>query len=101
VADEIDNCLHVENPGQDDTDQDDCGNLCDADYDQNGIVGYGDFGIFADLCFKDSPSIDPIVCHQEPIAGCTCGFGDFGFFAGAFGDAPGPSGITTGTIACP
>jgi hypothetical protein len=41
----------VVNWGQDDTDGDDCGNLCDADYNNDGIVGFPDFGIFLGLCF--------------------------------------------------
>jgi hypothetical protein len=101
VVDELDNCSETPNTEQDDTDGDGCGNLCDADYDQNGVVGFGDFGIFAELCFKYSPSPNEVVCHVEPIPGCTCGFGDFGFFAGAFGEVPGPSGNTTGNVACP
>ncbi len=32
---------------QRDTDGDGYGNLCDADYDNNGIVGWSDFGLFA------------------------------------------------------
>jgi len=46
VDDHIDNCSEVPNPVQDDTDADDCGNLCDADYDNDGTVGFGDFGFF-------------------------------------------------------
>ncbi len=39
IEDEFDNCLEAMNPAQDDTDGDDCGNLCDADYDDSGTVG--------------------------------------------------------------
>jgi hypothetical protein len=94
----IDNCLDVHNPGQDDTDSDDCGNLCDADYDNNGIVGFQDFLQFA-AAFGTTG--DEEKCHVESIPGCTVGFSDFLFFAGGFGGPPGPSGTTSGTMACP
>jgi hypothetical protein len=97
ITDPIDNCSEDVNTGQDDTDADDCGNLCDADYDQSGIVGFADFLEFA-AAFGSG---DEEKCHVEPIPGCTVGFGDFFFFAGAFGSTPGPSGTTTGTTACP
>jgi hypothetical protein len=101
VADVIDNCSEAPNPGQDDTDGDFCGNLCDADYDNDGVVGFPDYGIFASLCFTFTPDRSELVCHVEPIPGCVCGFDDFGFFAANFRGVPGPSGTTTGTIACP
>ncbi len=97
VSDPIDNCVESCNPGQDDTDADDCGNLCDADYDNDGIVGFPDFGQFA-AAFGTT---DEEKCHVEPIPGCTVGFPDFGFFATSFGLPPGPSGTTAGTTACP
>jgi hypothetical protein len=98
---ELDNCCVTYNPNQDDTDGDDCGNLCDADYDQNGIVDYADFGMFA-ACFGLTGCAEQQ--HVEPISDAmTVDFGDFGYFASAFvgGRPPGPSGTTIGTIACP
>lgn len=99
VADAIDNCSDDINTLQDDTDRDDCGNLCDADYDDSGVVGFPDFGAFA-LAFGGT---DQEYCHVEPISGppCVVGFPDFGFFALNFGATPGPSGSTAGTTACP
>jgi hypothetical protein len=93
----IDNCQVRINAVQDDTDADDCGNLCDADYDQNGVVDFGDFGAFA----THFGVISELHNHTEPVED-TVDFGDFGFFASAFGAGPpGPSGTTIGTIACP
>jgi len=97
VADSSDNCSDAVNPGQDDTDVDDCGNLCDPDYTNNGSVGFTDFGQFGPAWGTN----DEEYCHSEPIPGCTVTFADFGFFAGRFGDIPGPSGTTVGTTACP
>jgi hypothetical protein len=85
------------NPGQDDTDTDLCGNVCDADYDDSGVVGFPDFGLFVGAFGSN----DEEKCHNEPIPGCIVGFPDFGSFVGMFASAPGPSGTTTGTTACP
>ncbi len=95
--DAADNCLLRVNPGQDDTDADGCGNLCDADYDDSGIVGFPDFGQFVGAFATG----DAEKCHVPPIPGCTVGFPDFGEFVLMFATAPGPSGTTAGTTACP
>ena len=98
VADNIDNCIMVFNAFQDDTDLDDCGNLCDADYDNDGIVGILDFGQFGAAYLTN----DEEKCHLDgSIAGCTVGIFDFGFFANSYLTVPGPSGTTIGTVACP
>jgi hypothetical protein len=98
VGDQLDNCSEDVNTGQDDTDEDDCGNLCDADYEDSGVVGFTDFLEFA-VAF--GTTTDPEKCHVEPIDGCTVGFPDFLYFATAFGSPPGPSGTTAGTTRCP
>jgi hypothetical protein len=96
----IDNCQGIPNTGQDDTDLDNCGNICDADYDQSGIVGFPDFLQFA-TAYGTTGLAAEEKCHVEPIPGCDVGFPDFLFFAGAYGGIPGPSGTTAGTTACP
>jgi hypothetical protein len=99
VADAIDNCSEDVNTAQDDTDVDDCGNLCDADYDNSGVVGFPDLFEFM-LAFGTT---DPDKCHVEPIPGCIVGLPDFSFFVTKVGGFayPGPSGTTAGTTACP
>jgi hypothetical protein len=97
VEDAVDNCSDAANAAQDDTDGDDCGNLCDADYDNDGVVGFGDFGFFTS-CFGTT---NELCQHVEPIGGRVVGFADFGFFTANFGRSPGPSGTTAGTTACP
>ncbi len=96
VGDTADNCSQAANTLQDDTDLDDCGNLCDADYNQTGIVDFGDFGFFLQ-CFGTT---NPLCQHCPPIGGVVS-FCDFGFFGGHFASVPGPSGTTAGTTACP
>jgi hypothetical protein len=101
VGDQIDNCSDEPNSDQDDTDFDDCGNLCDGDYDNDGVAGFTDFGEFL-LSYLGTPA-DEEKCHFEPIPGCTVGFPEFGWFIANYLAAPGPSGTATGPNApfCP
>jgi hypothetical protein len=97
VADVADNCSDDKNPAQDDTDGDACGNLCDADYDDSGLVGFLDFGAFTSAY---GLTTDLEKDHTEPVIG-PVGFLDFGFFTSAYNGVPGPSGTTVGTTECP
>lgn len=97
ISHALDNCQDIQNSGQDDTDLDDCGNLCDADYDQDGVVGFPDYLEF----LTAFGTTDEEKCHHEPTAGCVVGYPDFLFFVTVFGNTPGPSGTTIGTTACP
>ena len=97
VDDSIDNCSEAVNAGQVDTDVDDCGNVCDADYDQTGVVGFLDLFKFGAEFGRGSP----LFCHVPPIPGCIISFADFHFLISSFSDVPGPSGTTAGTTACP
>jgi hypothetical protein len=73
-----------------------CGNLCDADYDQDGTTGFLDFGQFTGAFATTDLEKD----HTKPVTGPP-GFIDFGFFTGRFGDGgAGPSGFSPGTTAC-
>lgn len=98
IPDGLDNCSEVFNQWNDDTDEDDCGNLCDADYNDSGRVGMADFNEFRTAFTMAG---DEEKCHVEPVAGCTVGFPDFTIFASLFLGIPGPSGTTGGTTACP
>ena len=98
VGDVIDNCSTLSNAAQDDTDSDDCGNVCDADYDADGTVGLLDFGLFGAVYLTN----DEQKCHIDgSIPGCAVGLLDFGVFGAAYLTSPGPSGTTSGTLACP
>jgi hypothetical protein len=96
VWDSEDNCSERINPGQDDTDCDTYGNLCDTDYDNNGITGFPDFGQFVAAYGTN----DEEKCHVEPIPGCSVGFPDFGFYVGNYSSVPGPSGTCRPSPPC-
>jgi hypothetical protein len=96
VSDHLDNCSDTVNLGQDDTDADGCGNLCDGDYNNTGVVDFLDFAAFSSAFSTNDLEKD----HTQPVAG-PVGFLDFTFFSAAFGSTPGPSGTTVGTTACP
>jgi hypothetical protein len=98
IGDGLDNCSDHVNEFQDDTDEDDCGNLCDADYDNSGVVGIPDlieFG-FAFGTFGNEEK-----CHVQPIPGCVVDLSGLTFLFSRAGTVPGPSGTTVGTTACP
>jgi hypothetical protein len=96
VDDCSDNCSDKPNPAQDDIDGDDCGNICDADYDNNGVVDFADFSAFS---FAYS-GFDLEKDHTESVTG-PVDFADFSYFSFAYNKPAGPSGTTAGTTACP
>ena len=96
VNDCADNCIQAANPGQDDSDGDSCGNVCDADFDQNSVVGYSDLGALTGAISTTNSNFD----LTEPIGGAVT-LQDVEVLTALFGRAPGPSGTTSGTVACP
>jgi hypothetical protein len=84
---EADNCTEVVNVPQRDTDNDGYGNMCDPDFDQNGVVDPFDFSLlksrfgqpgFPDQDLNGNGIVDP---------------GDFSRLKSMFGQPPGPSGL--------
>jgi len=99
VLDNADNCSLKVNPAQNDTDGDFCGNLCDADYNQNGLVTIADFGQFSTFFGTTG---HPLQQHVEPISsGAIVNLADFGYLSAVFGTWTRHSGTTPGTTACP
>ena len=109
IGDYWDNCPTIANYGQTDSDSDQKGNACDADYTNDGIIGGPDFGVFLSTFGKnktDAGYIDDVDCTGDDLIGGP-EFGCFltGFAAGTPG--PGrttchdPSGATPPGTACP
>jgi len=100
VWDEQDNCLLVPNPLQLDSDGDSCGNLCDADYNQDGTSGVSDLNLMRAAFGSTSgdPGYLPGADHDE---NGIIGISDFNVLRQIYATVPGPSGTTTGTVACP
>jgi len=96
-----DNCTLVYNPSQTDSDGDGCGNACDADFNQDGIVAIGDFSALAgQLNNAVPPAPEHLDIAPDPPDGVIA-IGDFSKLAGQLNGPPEPSGTTSGTTACP
>ncbi len=89
VPDVSDNCIDVENPDQEESDDDIYGDACDGDFNNNGIVDFGDHSIFLGLIGQSGPKGD---FNRSTSPGVD--FGDFSILLGMIGNAPGPSGLT-------
>jgi hypothetical protein len=101
VADAEDNCLGIANADQTDSDLDGFGNACDADYNGDGSVGLGDFGIFT-AAYGATSSDDHYDARVDHNADGNIGLLDFGVFSQRWGNPPGPSGLAcAGSVPCP
>jgi hypothetical protein len=101
VPDAQDNCRDLPNPDQTDSDHDGYGNLCDGDFDQNGVAGATDFlALGAAFGSKvGDPGYSPVLDLDSDGA---IGAVDLLYWFPTFGMAPGPSGLScAGTAPCP
>jgi len=99
APDAFDNCMDVANASQCDSDQDGYGNLCDADYNNDGVVGISDFNLLRPAIGTSSPPSDPVYDHN---CDGVVAIPDFNVYRSFFGKVPGPSGYTcAGTVSCP
>jgi len=93
VDDAIDNCTLVANTDQRDTDGDDYGNMCDADFDNNNLVNLTDFvlfrGEYGQTGFSGAPWT--ITDHTDLNGDNIINLTDFVLFRGMYGGQPGPS----------
>lgn len=86
VADNLDNCKLVANANQRNTDGDNFGNICDLDFNQNGLVDPTDFSRLKSKLGTPSANED---LNGNGIVDPT----DFGLLKTYLGKAPGPSGL--------
>ena len=86
VIDAVDNCTAVANAGQQDTDDDGHGNICDGDFNNTcGVVDFTDLAAFKALFFTTNPLFD------LDSSGGPVDFIDLSFFKNLFFSPPGPS----------
>ncbi len=86
VQDVADNCVAVVNADQRDTDGDDIGNACDADFNQDCTVNVIDLGLLRVNFFSSDPDTD---LNGDGVVNVV----DLGLMRAAFFSTPGPSGI--------
>jgi hypothetical protein len=101
VTDAEDSCLFVANQTQLDSDQDGYGNACDADYNNDGVVGTSDFSTLRNAfgSTQGSGNWDP---QLDANGDGVIGTADFTLLRAAFGIPPGPSGLAcAGSVPCP
>lgn len=85
----FDNCAFIYNPDQRDTDGDGYGNLCDADFDNNGLVNVNDFNRM-----KARLNITPVVDVNIDLDGNgAVNINDLNRLKTLLGKPPGPSGL--------
>ncbi len=86
VLDDADNCLAHVNPSQTDTDGDGFGNACDADFNQDCVVNFGDLAAMKANFITGAELTDLNDDGQT-------NFADLALFKALFLAAPGPSGV--------
>jgi uncharacterized repeat protein (TIGR01451 family) len=86
IADAFDNCTTVANADQADSDHDGYGNRCDADFDNNGSVNFGDLAAFK-AAFGSSNAL------YDLDGNGSVNFADLAVFKALFGLPPGPSAL--------
>lgn len=89
IPDIDDNCIEIENNNQRDSNADGFGNVCDADLDNNNIVGVSDLGLFKAAFGTTSADADFDGNGIVSVA-------DIAIFKTLFGKAPGPAGTGSG-----
>lgn len=93
VPDASDNCFEVSNPSQRDDSGDGIGDLCDPDFDDDGIVGVVDYTIFRASYQQTVTPAPPYVDLDDDDH---VGASDAVVFLNRFGDASRPTSWTTG-----
>ncbi|MFK8014500.1 MAG: DUF1800 family protein [Gammaproteobacteria bacterium] len=86
-----DNCQLLNNVDQRDTDGDGFGNLCDADFNNDGVVNVVDLGLLRTVFFSTRPHVNPLAEHADMNGDATVNIPDLGLLRSGFGLPPGPA----------
>ena len=86
ITDDVDNCKFVSNADQRDTDGDGYGNVCDGDFNNDGIVNFADLAILKSWFNSADPDAD---LNGDGVVNNI----DLSIMKQMFGQAPGPSGL--------
>jgi alpha-tubulin suppressor-like RCC1 family protein len=86
IADPVDNCTNQPNADQRDTDGDGYGNVCDGDFNNDGVVGFPDLATFRTRFGTNNADAD---LNGDG----SVNFLDLAIFRALFGKPPGPSGL--------
>jgi hypothetical protein len=102
IDDDFDNCLEIPNgpndtatagPSQNDSDNDGYGNMCDADFNNNGVVDSNDASVLF-ATFGDQLGVDPGYDSDVDLNGNNViDSNDAARLFGTFGQQPGPSAL--------
>jgi len=94
ILDVGDDCTLVPNPAQIDADRDGFGNACDPDFDENGVVNFGDLARMKSAFFGNDPVVD---LNGDNVVN----FADLAILKKSFFKPAGPSGLPcAGHIPC-
>lgn len=86
IPDTDDNCCLTYNPGQQDTDSDGYGNICDCDLDNDDAVGPSDFGLFKSA-WSSTPGNPEWNPNADFDVNGAVGPSDFGIFKQRWGNS--------------
>jgi hypothetical protein len=92
LANHEDNCVEHPNPDQRDSDDDGFGNVCDGDFDQDGVVGVADWLILSQV-FGATEADGRYRGEVDMDGNGGIGGSDYMLFGSGWGGSPGPSGL--------
>ncbi len=88
VLDNMDNCIEVSNPGQQDSSGDGFGNRCDPDLNGDLRIDFADLAILKSVFFSSGPNIDADFNSDGRVD-----FADLAIMKSMFFGTPGPSAL--------